>query len=126
MLAKNQLPMKFLLKIIIHIFTNALAILIAVFLVKGISVENITFINLLKAGLLLGIINAFIRPIVKLLSLPFIILTFGLFTVIINIVLLLLTSYLIPSFSIDGFWPAFLGVVIVSMVNYLVSIFVNE
>jgi putative membrane protein len=111
--------------VIICILTNAVAIFVAVKLVDGITLQ-LTFLNLLKAGLVLGIINALIKPIIKLFSLPFIILTFGLFTLIINTALLLFASYLMPSFSIDGFWPALLGVIVISTVNYLISIFVKD
>lgn len=117
--------MKIAIKIVIHILTNALAILVAVYLIKGIHLE-ITLLNLLKAGLLLGVVNAFIRPFIKLVSFPFIILTFGLFTVIINTALLFLVSYLLPSFAIDNLWSALLGVIVISLVNYLVSIFTDN
>ncbi|MDD3607615.1 MAG: phage holin family protein [Candidatus Moranbacteria bacterium] len=117
--------MRFLLRVTICILTNAVAIFVAVKLVDGINLQ-LTFSNLLKAGLVLGLINASIKPIVKLFSLPFIILTFGLFTLVINTVLLLFASYLLPSFSIDGFWPALLGVIVISAVNYLISLFVKD
>lgn len=111
-----------LLKILSGVIINAIAIYAAVQLVDGISLK-ITFVNLVLAGLLLGIINTFIKPVLTLLSLPFVLLTFGLFTIIINVALLFLMAYLIPSFEIAGFWDGLFGVIIISLVNYILSTF---
>jgi len=111
-----------LIKILSRIIINSIAIYTAVNLVDGIEL-NTTFYNLILAGLLLGIINAFVKPLVTVLSLPFILLTFGLFVIIINVGLLFLMTYLIPSFEIAGFWSGLLGVIIISLVNYLLSKF---
>jgi putative membrane protein len=109
-----------LLKILSRIIINAIAIYIAVILVDGITLE-INFLNLVYAGLLLGIINSFIKPIVSILALPLILITFGLFTIIINIGLLFLMTALIPSFEISGFWAGFLGLIIITLVNYILN-----
>jgi putative membrane protein len=108
------------IKILSRIIINAIAVYAAVQLVSGISLD-INFYNLVLAGLLLGIINTFIKPVVTILSLPFVLLTFGLFTVIINVGLLFLMAYLIPSFEIANFWAGLLGVIIISLVNYILS-----
>lgn len=109
-----------LIKIISRVVINAIAIYAAVRLVDGIDLE-INFYNLVLAGLLLGIINTFLKPVLTILSLPFVLLTFGLFTIIINIGLLFLLAYLIPSFEVASFWSGLLGVLIISLVNYLLS-----
>lgn len=111
-----------LIKIISRIIINAIAIYVAVQLVEGIDL-TINFYNLILAGLLLGIINTFVKPVIMILSLPFVLITFGLFTVIINVALLFLLTYLIPSFEIASFWSGLLGVIIISLVNYLLSKF---
>jgi putative membrane protein len=111
-----------LINIVSRIIINAIAVYAAVQLVSGIELE-INFMNLVIAGLLLGIINTFIKPVVTLLSLPFVLLTFGLFTIIINVALLFFMSFLIPSFQISSFWAGFLGVIIISLVNYILSKF---
>jgi putative membrane protein len=116
---------KITVKAILHILTNALAIYAAVRFIDGISME-INMPNLLLSGALLGVVNVLIKPVLVLFSLPFIILTFGLFTLIINISLLFFVSFLLPSFAIEGFWAAFWGVVIISLVNYLLSYFIEE
>ena len=78
---------------------------------------------LLGASLLLGIINAFVRPVLLLLSLPFIIITMGLFIVVVNALLMLFVSSVIPAFHVDGFWDAFFGSIIVSIVSWVLSSF---
>jgi putative membrane protein len=78
---------------------------------------------LLGASLLLGIINAFVRPVLLLLSLPFIIVTMGLFIFVVNALLLMLVSAVIPSFHVDGFWNAFFGAILISLVNWALSSF---
>jgi putative membrane protein len=109
-----------LIKILSRIIINAIAVYAAVQLVEGIDLV-INFYNLVIAGLLLGIINTFIKPIVTLLSLPFVLLTFGLFTVIINVGLLFLMAYLVPTFGVANFWSGLMGVIIISLVNYFLS-----
>jgi putative membrane protein len=78
---------------------------------------------LLGASLLLGIINAFVRPILLLLSIPFIIISMGLFIFVVNALLLLFVSQIIPSFYVDGFWNAFFGAIIISLVSWILSSF---
>ncbi len=109
-----------LIKIISRIIINAIAVYAAVRLVEGIDL-TINFYNLVLAGILLGVINTLIKPILTILALPFVLLTFGLFTVIINVGLLFLMAYLIPSFEIANFWSGLLGVVIISLINYFLS-----
>ncbi len=78
---------------------------------------------LLGASLLLGIVNAFIRPVLLLLSLPFIIVTMGLFIFVVNALLLMLVAALIPAFHVDGFWSAFFGAIIIGIVSWILSSF---
>ena len=78
---------------------------------------------LLGASLLLGIINAFVRPILLLLSIPFIILTMGLFILVVNALMLILVAQIIPSFAVDGFWSAFFGSIVISFVSWILSSF---
>lgn len=117
--------MNFFGRIIILVLSNALALFVASRLVDGIEIEA-AWINYVVAGAVLGIVNTFIRPIIKLLSLPFIILTLGFFTLIINIVLLFFVSFILPTFNIEGIFAAFWGVLIISIVNYLISIFTDK
>jgi putative membrane protein len=78
---------------------------------------------LLGASLLLGIINAFIRPVLLLLSLPLILVTLGVFILIINALMLKFVGEIMPCFQVPGFWRAFFGAIIISIVSWLLSAF---
>ena len=78
---------------------------------------------LLGASLLLGIANAFIRPILLLLSLPLILVTLGVFILIINALMLKFVSEIVPCFKVHGFWSAVFGAIIISLVSWLLSAF---
>ncbi len=78
---------------------------------------------LLGGSLLLGIINALVRPVLLLLSLPFIIATMGLFIFVVNALLLLLVSSMVPQFHVDGFWDAFFASILISLVSWPLSSF---
>ena len=77
--------------------------------------------DLLIAALVLGVLNAFVRPLLRLISLPFIILTFGLFLVVINALLLWLTAKLVHGFHVHGFWNAIGASLVVSLVSVLLG-----
>lgn len=104
------------MKFIAQILINALAIFLAAYLVPGIDFIG-DILTLFIAGLLMGLINFFVKPILKLISAPLIILTLGFFIIVINIALLWLLDYLIPELSIAGLWSYFWGVLIISLVN---------
>lgn len=106
---------------VIRWLVTTVAVLIAAHLIPGISYEG--WGALLGASLLLGIINAFVRPILLLLSLPWIILTMGLFIFVINALLLMLVSKIVPAFQVTGFWSAFFGAIVISFVSWLLSSF---
>lgn len=78
---------------------------------------------LIGASLLLGIVNAFVRPILLLLSIPFIIVTMGFFILVVNALMLMLVAQIVPSFSVDGFWNAFFGSIVISLVSWILSSF---
>jgi putative membrane protein len=100
------------------------AILLAAYLVSGIEVHG--FWSAFLAAAILGILNAFFRPILFILTLPLNILTLGLFTFVINAFLLKMVSGVISGFEVHGFWPALLGSVVISIVSWVLSSFVNE
>jgi putative membrane protein len=113
------------LKIVSAFFIRWMVTTIAVFVAErilpGIKCSGVE--ALLGASLLLGIINAFVRPFLLLLSLPFIIITMGLFIFVVNALLLLFVSQIIPPFHVDGFWNALFGAIIISMVSWILSSF---
>ena len=102
---------------------NLLALIVAASLIRGIRIESIGM-GILAAGIL-GVVNAVIRPIVLLLTLPITILTLGLFTLVINALMLLLVSNLVPGLVIEGFRAAFWGGLIVSLVSWVLNIFIG-
>lgn len=78
---------------------------------------------ILGAALLLGIINAFIRPILLFLSIPFILVTLGFFILIINALMLKIVSEIVPCFQVHGFWRAIFGAIIISFISWVLSAF---
>ncbi len=104
------------MKLFFHWLVSALAILIAAYLVPGVSV---TPVGALIAAVVLGALNLFIRPILLLLTLPITALTLGLFSLVINALLVLLASYLVSEFSVASFWSAFLFALALSVVNWV-------
>ncbi len=102
-------------------FVTTLAVAVAVPLV-GIHVD--TIYSLLAASLLLGIANAFVRPVLLLLSLPLILISLGFFILVVNGLMLWMVGSVVPGFHVDSFWSsAFPGSVIVSIVSWLLSAF---
>lgn len=101
-----------------------LSIVAAAYLIEGIQVSS--FFAALFAAALLGILNALFRPILLLLTLPINILSLGLFTFVINALLLLMVSGVIGGFSVTGFWPALLGSVIISLVSWALTALVGD
>jgi putative membrane protein len=100
---------------------NTLAVLVASYIVSGITYGKP--IDLFVAALILGILNAILRPLLMLLSLPLLVFTLGLFTLVINALLLLLASWLVGAshFHVAGFWPAFFGALIISIVSIILN-----
>ena len=97
-----------------------LAVLVATYLVKGIHYG--TWVDLCVASLLLGILNAVLRPILMVLALPLLVFTLGLFQIIINASLLFFVGYVLrPHFYVDGFWAAFWGALIISLVSVVLN-----
>ena len=79
--------------------------------------------SLIAAALLLGILNAFVRPLLLILSAPLILLTLGLFILVVNGLMLLLVRNFVPGFHVDGFWSAFWGAIVIGIISWLLSAF---
>lgn len=95
------------------------AVWVATYIVPGIHYDN--WQSLLVAALVLGALNAFVKPILILFSLPVVVMTLGLFLMIINALLLLLTGKLVTGFHVDGFWSAFGASIIISLVSLILG-----
>ena len=117
--------MRFLVRLLI----NAVALWVAVKLVPGITYTG-DLLPLLGVALVFGIVNAFLRPILKLLTLPLIFLTLGLFALVFNGLMLSLTSYFAGAlglpFHVEGCWTAIFGALVVSIVSAALSVFLAE
>ncbi len=95
---------------------STVAILIATYLIPGVTV---TLLGAIILAVVLGVINAFIRPVILILTLPITILTLGLFSLVINAGLVILAGKIVPEFTVDGFWWALLFSITVSFINAL-------
>ncbi len=108
---------------------NTLALFVAVWIVPGIHLESGWF-SLIWLALIFGLVNATVRPVLKILTCPLIVLTLGLFTLVINALMLSLTAWignlLGIQLTLDGFWAAFWGSLVISLVSVLLSLFVRE
>ena len=110
--------------ILIRWLTTTAAIVATAYLLDGIRVSG--FLPAVFAAAMLGILNAFFRPIALLLTLPINILSLGLFTFIINALMLKMASGLIPGFDVYGFWSAIFGSLLISVISWLLNSFVSE
>ncbi len=105
---------------------NTLAVLVAVYVVPGIRFKDESLWTPFVTSLVLGILNAFIRPILMLWALPLLILTLGLFTLVINALVLYFVSFLLGRyFQVDNFWAAFLGALVISIVSLLLNLLIG-
>lgn len=109
---------------------NAVALYAAVALVPGIVAQSEHWFSFLWLALIFGLLNALLRPLLKLLTCPLILLTLGLFTLVINTFLFWLSGLIGTrfgvGFTVDGFWPAFLGGLVVSLVSVALTMLLGE
>jgi len=112
------------MSLIIKWLIMVLAIMISSYLIPGVIIAG--FWTAFWLALFLGIINVLVRPILILITLPINILTLGLFTFVINALLILLAASVIKGFSVDGFWVAMLFSIVLSVVSYLLNALVRE
>jgi putative membrane protein len=104
------------MKILLHWLIAAVAILIAAYIVPGVSVN---FISALVAAVVLGALNLFIKPIILILTLPINILTLGLFSLVINACIVLLAALVVPGFGVAGFGSALLFAIVLAIINWI-------
>ena len=107
--------MRFLVRLVL----NGLAIIIAAWLLPGIHISS--SLSALLAGVILGFVNAIVRPVLFFLTLPITLLTLGLFIFVLNAICFALTAWLVPGFSVDGFFSALVGALLVSVVSWILN-----
>ena len=107
------------MEILLSWLISALAIIVTAYLLPGVRIEG--FLTALVTAVVLGIINSILKPILLFLTLPINILTLGLLTFVINALLVLLASQIVPGFIVDGFWWALAFSVVLSIINTLLG-----
>ena len=107
--------MRFLARLLL----NGVAIIIAAWLLPGLHISGP--FPALVAGVILGFVNAIVRPVLFFLTLPLTLVTLGLFIFVLNAICFGLTAWLVPGFSVDGFWWALLGALLVSIVSWILN-----
>ncbi|MGN6780101.1 MAG: phage holin family protein [Marmoricola sp.] len=117
------------MRLVVWLLVNALALLVAIWLFPGITLHAATrtdqVVQLVVVGGVFGVVNFLVKPVLKLVSLPFIILTLGLVLLVINALMLLLTSHIADAlgiaFHVDGFGTAVLGAIVVSLAGMVIE-----
>ena len=116
--------------LILRLIINAIALFAATKVgIPGLSFEG-SWVTIVVVAFIFGLVNALIRPLLTLLTCPLILLTFGLFTLIVNAMLLALTGWVAGQaglgFTVNGFWAAFVGALVVSVVSWALSLFLRD
>ena len=122
------------MRLIVRLLAGAVALAVAAALIEGISVGPGTTteraVTLLLVAVIFGLVNAIVRPIVRLISLPLFIITLGLFTFVVNALMLLLTAWIGDqfdlAFEVDGFWAALLGALVISVVTFVINVLLPD
>ena len=122
------------MRFVIWLLTTAAGVAVAAWLLDGISFDGTDWqdkvLPLLGVSLILGLVTTFVAPVVKLLSLPFIILTLGLLLLVINALMLMLTAWLADAFdlgfTVDGFWAALLGSVVITLATWAIDLVLDD
>jgi putative membrane protein len=110
--------------LLIRFIVTGVAVLLAGQIIPGIYIQTVA--AGLAAVILLALLNALVRPVLYLLTIPFIILTLGFFMVIINAFLLQFTAFLVKGFVVEGFWPSFWGALLISLVSSVLNLLISE
>jgi putative membrane protein len=98
----------------LHWIVSTVAIIIAAYLIPGVTV---TLVGALVLAVVLAVINLFIKPVLRLLTLPLTILTLGIFSLVLNALLVMLAAAIVPGVAISGFWAAFFFAILISLIN---------
>jgi putative membrane protein len=105
--------------VVIRVLITGIAVFLAVMIVPGLEIDSLS--AGLAAVLVLTLLNLLVRPLLFVLTLPLIVLSMGLFLIVVNALLLELTAYLVSGFSVTGFWPAIGGAIVISLVTMILN-----
>lgn len=114
-----------MIRLALRLAVNAVALWAASKLIDGVDLSE-EWTSVLFVAVIFGLINAVIKPVAKVLTFPITMVTLGLFTLVVNAAMLWLTSAVTSSLDVDGFWPAILGALVVSVVSWALSVFVPD
>ncbi len=112
------------MKLLLHWLLSALALLAISHLVPGFHVRGL--VPALIAAVVIGLLNATIGLVLKIVTFPFVILTLGLFLLVVNSLMVLLAGVVVPGFHVTGFIPAFLGAIVLALLGMLIRVVLNE
>jgi putative membrane protein len=117
-------------RFIFRLVVNGFALFAAVYLVPGLNLQNESPVSYIVLALIFGVVNALVKPILKLLTCPIILLTLGLFTIIINVAVVYITAWLGGQFgfglSVPDFWTGLFGALVISVVSFVLSIIFKD
>lgn len=113
-----------MLKLLLNCLISAVSLLIVAHVIKGFNV--VSFQSALFAAVVIGIVNGTLGLVLKFISFPWIILTLGLASLVINALMLMLSAYFVDGFSVDGFVPAFIGSILLSVSNFVLRLFMPD
>jgi putative membrane protein len=114
-MGKGKCTIQTMMKLLFRV----LAVGVAAYVVPGVNVSGIW--SAIAVAIVLGILNSVLRPILLLLTIPINVMTLGLFTLVVNTAMVLLTAKIVPSFTVNGFWPALLFSVVLWLVNWFLE-----
>ncbi len=112
-----------LMRLLIRLLVITLGVLVAVNIIDGVDIPGTQ--QAIVVAVVFGLLNAFLKPVLQILALPVTIITLGIFYFVINVFIVYLTSYIVPSFTVAGFFPALLFSIVVSLVSWLLGIFID-
>jgi putative membrane protein len=111
-------------RVLVRWIVSAMALYLTSSVVRGIEVRS--FVALLLAAAAIGVINAFVRPVLVILTLPLTVVTFGLFALVLNAAMLALASAFVPGFEVHGFWAALWGWLLLSFFTFVINVLIGE
>lgn len=118
-----------MVSLILRLIVNAVALYVATLIVPGLAFNG-DWVTLIVVALIFGLVNALVRPLLTVLTCPLMILTLGLFTFIVNALMLALTGWIAQSlhlgFRVDGFWAALVGAIVISIVSFVLTLFIRD
>ena len=111
-------------RFIARVIFAALGLALAAYLLRGVGYDS--FVDLLLAALLLGVLNAVVRPILFVLTLPLTIVTLGLFLLVLNAAMIGLVAWMLPGFTVDGFWPGIMAAIITGLASWIGGVVIGD